>query len=128
MIRWSAGSFCVIFTKAEDFYDETKMDPLDERYTRFEFSFVTCHEDAELSSPCQMLTSTFNITCHSISIIFLIVLIDNTLQNGDKESRGTMPCIISGYMLQYFFLGFLFWINGMSFNIWFKFTRMSMQP
>jgi len=162
-IRWSSDSFCVIYTKAEYFYYEEEMDEFEDWYSRFEFSFVTCHESSDTPTPCTMLIFKLHITCISISTIFLtvtllvyvfedsmrktnplyskimigfisnliicfIVLLDNTLQGSEKERRGTISCIISGYMLQYFFLGFLFWINGMSFNIWLKFTGMSMQP
>ena len=61
-------------------------------------------------------------------IICFIVLISNTLQSLENGNKGTLPCILSGYILQYFYLGIFFWISGMSFNIWLKFTQMSMQP
>ena len=59
--------------------------------------------------------------------IFFIVIIDNYSHMRDGERRETFPCILSGYLVLYFSLAFFFWINTMSFNIWMKFTFMSMQ-
>jgi len=85
-----------------------------------------CEDSLRRTNP---LFSKITIGFISNLIICFIILIDNYQQSLDfsEEKRETMPCIISGYMLQYFFLGFFFWINTMSFNIWSKFTRMSMQ-
>ena len=60
-------------------------------------------------------------------IICFIVLIDNQLLYLTKDKLNTVRCILSGYMRQYFFLGVFFWISAMSFNIWLKFTQMSMK-
>ena len=85
-----------------------------------------CEDSLRRTNP---LFSKITIGFISNLIICFIINIDNYRRNQDfsDERRETMPCIISGYMLQYFFLGFFFWINTMSFNIWLKFTRMSMQ-
>ena len=152
---WSLDSFCVVYTNSEMINDTSE-----DRYSKFNFSFMTCKEIRQ--SWCETFTSTFHITCLITSTIFLIttlmvyvldnslrrtnplfskittsfilnliiyfiVLIDNKRRSHEKDRLNTMPCIISGYMVQYFFLGFSFWINAMSFNIWLKFRRMNRQ-
>ena len=83
-----------------------------------------CEDTLRRTNP---LFSKITIGFISNLIICFIVLIDNYLQSLEEERRETVPCILSGYMLLYSFLAFFFWINTMSFNIWLKFTRMSMQ-
>jgi len=48
--------------------------------------------------------------------IAYIVAVVQWLQGDDF--RGTPGCKITGYLLQHFFLGAIFWINAMGFHIW----------
>ena len=83
-----------------------------------------CEDSLRRTNP---LFSKITIGFISNLIICCVVVLDNRRLSLEEETKGTMSCIISGYLLQYFFLAFFFWINGMSFNIWLKFTQMSMQ-
>jgi len=74
-----------------------------------------------------VLFSKITIGFISNLTICFIVLVDNYFQGLDNDRRERLPCIVSGYFVLYFFLGFFFWINTMSFNIWLKFSMMAMQ-
>eukprot|EP00092_Neocalanus_flemingeri_P030860 GFUD01033514.1.p1 GENE.GFUD01033514.1~~GFUD01033514.1.p1 ORF type:complete len:712 (+),score=129.88 GFUD01033514.1:89-2224(+) len=83
-----------------------------------------CEDNLRRTNP---LFSRITIGFISNLTVCFIVLVDNYAQQLDGERRETFSCILSGYLVLYFFLGFFFWINTMSFNIWLKFTYMSMQ-
>ena len=87
--------------------------------------FVYVCEDSFKTNP---LFSKITIGFITNLIICFAALVANNVQELNGDSRGTFPCILSGYLVLYFFLAFFFWINTMSFNVWFKFTRMTMIP
>jgi len=59
----------------------------------------------------------------NLSVCF-IVIADSDVKNGDKsfDRRGTTSCILSGYLIIYFFQSFFFWLNAMAINIWLPFS------
>ena len=56
-----------------------------------------------------------------------IVITDTYVKDGDKSNdrRKTLPCIISGYLILYFFHAFFFWLNTMVIHIWLPFSSWS---
>ena len=65
IISWSSDNFCIVYTNL-DFYSEAEIDTSDDGYSRYDFAFVTCHEDAKTPSPCEALLLTLHVTCLSI--------------------------------------------------------------
>jgi len=61
----------------------------------------------------------------NLTLAFIIRLSDDwqTRKPCEEDIEGTLECAVKGYFKQYFFLAFFLWINAMSFNIWYKFTR-----
>jgi len=53
-----------------------------------------------------------------------IIITDTIIKEGDKSNdrRETFSCIISGYLIMYFFHAFFFWLNAMAFHIWLPFA------
>ena len=84
-------------------------------------------EDSFWTNP---LFSKITIAFISNLTIAFIIRVDSDVKNAantGNDRLGTTICILSGYMLMYFFLAFSFWINTMSFNVWMKFAVMSIQ-
>ena len=53
-----------------------------------------------------------------------IIITDTYVRDSDKsyDRRETLSCIISGYLIMYFFHAFFFWLNAMAFHIWLPLT------
>jgi len=49
-----------------------------------------------------------------------IIITDTIMKEGDTsdDRRETLSCIISGYLIMYFFHAFFFWLNAMAIHIW----------
>ena len=58
-----------------------------------------------------------------------IVITDNIIKEGDSsyDRRGTLSCIISGYLIMYFFHSFFFWLNTLAFHIWTAYSSCKMK-
>ena len=61
------------------------------------------------------------------NIVSFIIATNNYLLETDPEidRRETPACVFSGYLGQYTFLAFFFWMNVMALDIWIKFKNMS---
>ena len=61
------------------------------------------------------------------NIISLIIATNNYLMEADssRDRRESPACVFSGYLAQYSFLAFFFWMNVMAMDIWIKFRNMS---
>ena len=59
-------------------------------------------------------------------ICVFIVLTDNFIKDSDPRSdrRETIPCLLSGYFILYFFHAYFLWINSMAIHIWMSFTNI----
>eukprot|EP00092_Neocalanus_flemingeri_P025427 GFUD01027567.1.p1 GENE.GFUD01027567.1~~GFUD01027567.1.p1 ORF type:complete len:696 (+),score=127.09 GFUD01027567.1:159-2090(+) len=61
------------------------------------------------------------------NIISFIIATHNYLMENDStlDRRESPACVFSGYIAQYAFLAFFFWMNVMAIDIWIKFRDMS---
>ena len=61
------------------------------------------------------------------NVISLIIATNNYLMEADssQDRRESPACVFSGYLAQYSFLAFFFWMNVMAMDIWIKFRNMS---
>jgi hypothetical protein len=59
----------------------------------------------------------------NLAISFTIIA-DTVTRESDKsyDRRETFGCIISGYLIMYFFFAFFFWLNAMALHIWMPFA------
>lgn len=59
-------------------------------------------------------------------ICVFICLTDNFIKDSDprNDRRETIPCILSGYFILYFFHSYFLWINSMAIHIWMSFTNV----
>ena len=60
------------------------------------------------------------------NIVSFIIVTNNDLLDADSSlGRRESACVFSGYLAQYSFLAFFFWMNTMAIDIWIKFRDMS---
>jgi len=58
----------------------------------------------------------------NLAISYILTAVESTKKNA-RDDQATIGCVFRGYLAQYFFLAYFFWLNVGSFNIWNKLTN-----
>jgi len=58
----------------------------------------------------------------NLAISYILTAVESTKKNA-RNDQATIGCVFRGYLAQYFFLAYFFWLNVGSFNIWNKLTN-----
>jgi len=148
---WASGHFCIVVGSPPDYdYDGSGSEEEDELVE----TFMTCY-DTEPYNWCTEFTNYFHPIAIIISILFLlmtlaayaaekslrehlhgkmtvvflgnlticfIVVALSWFQVAEVDSGG---CVLSGYLIQYFFLAFFFCLNAIAINTYLPFSMIS---